>query len=91
MRSIIVNCDSIHTEAEFWSAYISAAAPEGVGYFGQNLDAFWDALNGGPGWPGECELKFINTYQLQNLHHGRFIHALRDIASQSKFVKVILE
>jgi len=91
MRSIIVNCDTVHTEAEFWAAYINAATPEGAGYFGQNLNAFWDALNGGPGWPGECELRFINTYQLQNLYHGRFVQELYDIASKSKFVKVILE
>lgn len=91
MRSIIINCDRIHTEAEFWAAYINATTPEGARYFGRNLDAFNDALSGGPGWPGECELKFINTHQLKNLQHGRFVQALCVIASKSMFIKVTLE
>ncbi|WP_438042119.1 barstar family protein [Sorangium sp. So ce128] len=91
MRSIVVDCGPVQTEADFWSAYVIAAEPEGAAYFGRNLDAFWDGLNGGPGWPGECELKLVNTRSLDRLRDGQFVQALRDIASRSTFVKVTLE
>ncbi|WP_433931538.1 barstar family protein [Sorangium cellulosum] len=91
MSPVIVDCSAVQTEADFWSAYVRAAEPEGAVYFGRNLDAFWDGLNGGPGWPGECELKFVNTQPLHRLRDGQVIRALRDIASRSTFVKVTLE
>jgi len=91
MRSIIVDCGAVRTEADFWSAYVGAVDPEGVGYFGRNLDAFWDGLNGGPGWPGECTLKFIHTQALHGFREGLFMEALREIASQSTLVQVIFE
>ncbi|MES2948706.1 MAG: barstar family protein [Pseudomonadota bacterium] len=91
MQSIIVDCRAIQSEADFWSEYVQATEPEAAGYFGRNLDAFWDGLNGGPGWPGECELRIINTKPLQGFRNGQFIDALRSIASRSTFVKVTLE
>ena len=91
MRSIVVDCGTVRTEAEFWLAYLDAADPEDSGYFGRNLDAFWDGLNGGPGWPGECTLKFVNTQALHAFREGRFIEALREIASESTLVKVTFE
>ena len=91
MRIIVVDCSAVQSEADFWSAYVKTAEPEGSGYFGRNLDAFWDGLNGGPGWPGECELQFTNTRHLQAFRGGQFVEALRDIASRSTYVKVTLE
>lgn len=91
MRSIIVDCRGVQSEADFWSVYIRATEPEGVEYFGRNLDAFWDGLHGGPGWPGQCELRFVNTESLQDLRNGQFVEALRDIASRSTLVKVTLD
>ena len=91
MRTIVVDCGAVQSEADFWSAYVKTAEPEGAGYFGRNLDAFWDGLNGSPGWPGECELQFTNTSKLQAFRDGQFFEALCEIASQSSFVKVTLE
>lgn len=91
MRSIVIDCSNIQSEADFWAAYVGAAKPDGADYFGRNLDAFWDGLNGGPGWPGECRLRFVNTSSLQSLRGGSFIEALRDVAVRSTFVKVEVE
>ncbi|WP_084513716.1 barstar family protein [Azovibrio restrictus] len=91
MRSIVIDCGSVQSEADFWSAYVRTAEPEGAGHFGRNLDAFWDGLNGGPGWPGECRLLFINTSPLHAFRGGKFLEVLRDIASRSKAVEVKFE
>ncbi|MCM5679972.1 barstar family protein [Schlegelella sp. S2-27] len=91
MRTIVVDCLTVQSEADFWSEYVKSAQPDGSGYFGRNLDAFWDALNGGPGCPGECELRFINTGHVQAFRSGHFLEALRDIASRSSIVKVTFD
>jgi Barstar (barnase inhibitor) len=92
MRSIVIDCDAVQSEADFWSVYVRTAEPEGADYFGRNLDAFWDGLNGGPGWPGDdCQLRFINTAPLRPLRSGLFLKALRDIAGRSAAVKVTFE
>lgn len=91
MRSIVIDCGAVQSEADFWSAYVRIAEPDGDGYFGRNLHAFWDGLNGGPGWPGECELRFINTSSLTAFRDGAFIEALHDIARRSTEVKVTVE
>ncbi|WP_331990129.1 barstar family protein [Chitinimonas sp.] len=91
MHSYTIDCVHITDESAFWQAYLAATNPEGAGYFGRNLDAFWDALNGGPGWPGECQLKFVNTASLKVLNEGRFYVALQEIARDSELVEVRLE
>ncbi|WP_374422711.1 barstar family protein [Chromobacterium sp.] len=91
MRHYTIDCALIKDESAFWQAYLIAIKPEGAGYFGCNLDAFWDALNGGPGWPGECQLNFINTANLKALGDGYFYQALQKIARDSDFVKVRVE
>lgn len=90
MRVITIDCRGISSEAEFWNAYLAASQPDGAGFFGSNLDAFWDGLHGGPGWPGECVLSFTNTISLEPLRDGAFVEALRLIASESKDVRVEL-
>jgi len=90
MRVISIDCLGVNSEAEFWQAYISASQPEGAGHFGCNLDAFWDALHGGPGWPGECMLRFTNTAAVASFRDGNFLKALRGIASESKQVRIEL-
>ena len=91
MAVFTINCDGLNSESEFWDLYLAETNPEGACYFGHNLDAFWDALSGGPGWPGECELRFVNTRSLQNFNHGKFYVALKEIARDSKVVPVYFE
>lgn len=89
--SITIDCDGIQSEADFWSAYVQATNPEGAGDFGRNFNALWEGLNGGPGWPGKCELHFINTVKLSTFRNGQFLASLEEIAGKSTHVKVTLE
>jgi RNAse (barnase) inhibitor barstar len=86
-----VDCAHIESEEEFWRAYLATTHPEGAGFFGRNLDAFRDALSGGPGWPGACVIYFINTERIQPLRSGYFYEALLEIAHESNEVSVYVE
>lgn len=78
--------------ADFWRAYLSVVRPEAGAGFGCNLDAFRDALlGGGPGWPGERELCWINTENLRSWRQGRFLAGLQALASDSRAIRLILE
>lgn len=91
MDTFTIDCATVESEADFWRTYVNEVQPEGAGYFGQNLNAFWDAVSGGgPGWPGECELRFTNTNHLVKINDGGFLRALSDIARDSKLVRVVL-
>jgi ribonuclease inhibitor len=92
MRIITIDCVNITSETEFWDAYVDAALPDGASFFGRNLDAFWDAVSaGGPGWPGECELRFVNTFQLKYVRQGKFYDSLKKIATDSTFINIDVE
>jgi ribonuclease inhibitor len=92
LSEITVDCAPVQTEADFWRVYVATVKPEGARYFGRNLDAFRDAiLGGGPGWPGECVLRFVNTAQLKTFGDGRFHTVLVEIAQSSRFVQVVVE
>jgi ribonuclease inhibitor len=93
MRIVTIDCSNMNDETEYWDAYVAAALPEGRGYFGCNLDAFWDAVSaGGPGWPGEdCELRFINTAPIKTFREKKFYDALKEIAKDSDNVPIYVE
>jgi len=92
MKTIIVDCRDVDSVEKFWEVYLAAAKPEGASVFGCNLDAFWDAVSaGGPGWPGECELRFTNTDRVRDFRSGSFYAALKRIAEQCDSVKIVLE
>ena len=84
----VLDCKGVSSESEFWDFYISEVRPEGADVFGRNLDAFWDALAGGPGWPGSEEIVFQNSEHLAQLRDGHFLNALRQIAGDSKTLKM---
>lgn len=61
MKKYILDCSSVLSEGDFWELYCEVTHPEGEGYFGRNLAAFWDAVSaGGPGWPGDCQIELVN-------------------------------
>jgi len=88
MRTITIDCSDVCGEAEFWDRYLRATGAAGAAHFGRNLNAFWDALHGGPGWPGECELRFANTSAMSRAGAVQFVESLRTLASRSAPVKV---
>ena len=92
MRTIIVDCENVRTEVDFWSAYIRTVKPDGAQFFGRNLHAFEDAvLGGGPGWPGECHLHFVNTRPLDSIENGRFLEMLRGVVQRSAWIKICID
>ncbi|WP_208108777.1 barstar family protein, partial [Cognatilysobacter terrigena] len=81
MRRLIVDCSDVSTADHFWEKYLAVANPRGPG-FGRNLDAFNDALAGGPGYPGPCQLELVNSAHLACIRGGSFLAALRDVAAE---------
>lgn len=92
MREFIIDCSEFNHEADFWTAYLSTTRPEGAQLLGRNFDAFWDALSaGGPGWPGECVLRFVNTDVLRHLQDGKFYLTLQEIALGSRTIAIHMD
>jgi len=95
MREVVIDCSGIGSTDEFWQRYLDAAKPEGAAMFGRNLDAFWDAIEGGgPGWPGEVSLVFTHSEALSGLRtrggNASFLHALKTIADRASAMSVKL-
>ncbi|HEV7283991.1 MAG TPA: barstar family protein [Kaistia sp.] len=93
MREVVVDCSGIESTEEFWQRYLDVAKAEGVAMFGRNLDAFWDAIEGGgPGWPGTVSLVFTHSAQLSGLRtrggNASFLDALKTVASQASAVSI---
>jgi len=88
MNIITIDCTGITSEPDFWRTYLHAAKPSGGHLFGCNLDAFRDAVTGGPGWPGECQLSFVNTESLRGINDGRLYQGIKSIAAISSAVSI---
>ncbi|UXS01304.1 barstar family protein [Agrobacterium tumefaciens] len=93
MREVIVDCSGIRSAAEFWQRYLDVVKPQGAAVFGCNLDAFWDAIEGGgPGWPGDVALIFSHTEHLSALRTGdgnaSFLDALAAIANEATVTRI---
>ena len=82
MKTIVIECSNLKSISEFWDRYVREVQPQGAEHFGRNLDAFNDALAGGPGFPGKCELVFRNSEALDSLQTG-FLKILKDIVAKS--------
>ena len=91
MGTVTIDCSGVLSEAEFWSRYVAATSPADKELFGQNLDAFWDAVEGGgPGWPGDFALVFKNTATLAPLRAGYFLTTLKRIASEATMTSITI-
>lgn len=82
-ETLLIDCQGVETEAQFWNRYLDAIEPDARPHFGRNLDAFNDALSGGPGWPGDVDVRFINVASLTDIRDGEFLRALEDIGATS--------
>ena len=94
MRTIYIDCAGVTSARELWQRYLDAAQPEGADQFGRNLDAFWDAIEGGgPGWPGKVSLVFAQTADLASVRLANgdsVLKGLRQIANEATQVRVEL-
>jgi RNAse (barnase) inhibitor barstar len=68
------------SQAAFWEQYVRVVQPFHGEGFGRNLDALEDALDGGPGWPGE-NVRLRIEHSANALRHldAEFVAALREI------------
>jgi ribonuclease inhibitor len=93
MKKYILDCESVQSDGDFWDLYCEVVRPEGEGYFGRNLDAFWDAVSaGGPGWPGDCQIELVNVHGFVK-RNPRLYNGLQRIASDlaaSAGMKIVL-
>ena len=87
---ITVDCRGIANAREFWDRYERAVGVEKCVSFGRNLDALWDALNGGgPGWPDTENLVFANSRDMEDFENGIFLlNALHKIAAKLTLIKI---
>lgn len=84
MKTVVVDCHGVNDRAAFWQRYVAEVKPQGAAHFGRNLDAFWDALHGGPGMPEQDEVRFANSAELARIDGGKLLEALRRIARESR-------
>ena len=92
MNTAVVDCQGINSEKAFWDHYVSILKPQGAEFFGRNLDAFWDAIDGGgPGFPEQEAIRFINTQDLKAIRGGVFYEALCKLAKESRFDGITFE
>lgn len=91
---VTIDCQGLATPAAFWQAYIDAARPAHAEHFGSNLDALWDALEGGgPGWPGDVRLVFANVSALEPFTTAggdSFLEAFRGLVADVTQIEVEL-
>ncbi|NTI41422.1 barstar family protein [Rhizobium rhizogenes] len=89
---LIIDCDGIANVEEFWDRYESSVGAESARFFGRNLNAIWDALEGGgPGCPDATHVIFKNAAKLRDLktHSGdNFLAILREIATNVSSIRV---
>ncbi|HEX8045830.1 barstar family protein [Rhizobium sp.] len=92
MTELIVDCSGVASVEDFWDRYVSSIGAENATFFGRNLDALWDALEGdGPGSPPATHLIFKNIGELKALETrsgNSFLKALSVIADKVSRVRV---
>ena len=93
MKKYILDCSSLKSDGDFWDLYCEVVQPEGDGYFGRNLDAFWDAVSAsGPGWPGACQIELVNVdaFARRNSHLYNGLKRIASDLSMSTGVRLAL-
>ncbi|WP_412029764.1 barstar family protein [Deinococcus yunweiensis] len=90
-EEVTIDCSGIQTTEQFWEIYVREAQVHGSQYFGRNLDALWDGLNGGPGMPRFNAVRLKHSDSLGHLLDGRFLAALKRIAANADAIRLIVE
>lgn len=67
-EDLIIDCRTVKSRDGFWAAYVAVIPQDSARDFGRNLDALWDALDGGgPGWPGERTVRLQHFAALRRI------------------------
>lgn len=99
MDKYVIDVIDVNTACGFWDKYLEVVKPDGARYFGKNLDAFWDALDGGgPGFPcsDESLIRIVNSVSLKSINEGTLFDGLKSISNRlnensNSVVKLILD
>jgi ribonuclease inhibitor len=92
LKTVYIDCAGVTSGDELWRRYLDSARPDGADLFGRNLDAFWDAVEGGgPGYPGEVRLVFEHSHALAALRlrdGSSYLDHLRKMARDAIWAKI---
>ena len=77
-----IDCSRIHSETEFWQAYLETTNPNDSSLFAGNIEAFEAALKWekAPGYPGQCEIRLVNSSHLKTLADPYLFERLEALA-----------
>jgi RNAse (barnase) inhibitor barstar len=67
MKEYMFDLGNIRSLDDWWTAYVETVGGDGSEFFGRNLDAYSDSLDGGPGCPVlPCRFVFLNKGKVKN-------------------------
>ena len=77
-----IDCSRVHSEAEFWQAYLEITNPNDSRLFVGNIEAFEAALKSqkAPGYPGQCVIRLVNSSHLKTLADPYLFERLEALA-----------
>jgi len=91
-RKIFLNGYTCNSKADFWKMYSNQIPTESARYFGENLDAFNDAITaGGPGFPHDCIIEIVGVTKLANIFGESNFQFIVSLLKQADFVDLIIE
>ncbi|NOV17521.1 hypothetical protein E5S70_15760 [Ensifer adhaerens] len=91
MKHFVIDCQGIATDADLWRRHLAVTNPAAGQDFGCNLDAFWDAVEGGgPGYPGRCKLTFKNAAALSHIKTGSGVSLLDGLQNIARAATVVV-
>lgn len=91
-KKIFINGNICESKGDFWKNYTSQIPTESARYFGENLDAFNDAITaGGPGYPGDCIIEIIGVDKLISIFGNSYYDIIVPLLKEAEFVDLIIE
>lgn len=90
-RKILIHGEYCHTKSDFWKRYTEQISKENVQGFGENLDAFDDAItSGGPGCPGDCIITITGVKQLEKIFGTEDFQWMLDLLKGEDYIDLVL-
>ena len=91
-RKIFINGEFCDSKQDFWNKYVAEIDSKSAKHFGENLDAFNDAITAeGPGFPGDCVIEIIGTEKLQKIFGEEDFNFIIDLLRNAEFVELTIE
>ena len=91
-KKIFLNGYTCNSTDDFWKMYASQVPMDSARHFGENLDAFSDAiLSGGPGFPGDCLIEIVGIDKLERLFGKSNFEFVISILRDAEYIDLIAE